>query len=52
MQSADKGLWGKLSGWFSAEIQLCVISVAVEAETMVVDDRTKVQAQSLGARLG
>lgn len=53
---------GELSGWFSAEIEPCVIGVAVEAvETVMADNLTKgehvdgkrggVQAQSLGAYL-
>ena len=50
-QAAVKGLWGELSGWFSAEIELCVIGIAVDAETVVANDLTKwehVDARSSG----
>lgn len=32
---------GELSGWFGAEIELCVVSVGVETETVLADDLTK-----------
>ncbi len=41
MQAVDKWLWGELAGWFGAEIKLCVVSMWMEAKTVVVDDLTK-----------
>ena len=38
MQAVDERLRGELGGWSSAEIQLGIISVTVEIESMMSDD--------------
>ena len=38
MQVVDEGLRGELGGWSGAEIQLGIISVTVEIESMMSDD--------------
>ena len=38
MQAVDKRLRGELGGWSSSEIDLGIISIAVEVESMMADD--------------
>ncbi len=37
VKTTDTGLWGELSGWFHAEVQLGVIGIAVESKAVVAD---------------
>ncbi|XP_033977990.1 agmatinase, mitochondrial-like [Trematomus bernacchii] len=41
VQAVDERLRGELGGWSSAEIDLGIISVAVEVESMMADDLTE-----------
>lgn len=50
MQKVHKGPWGELSGWFSAEVELGVIGIVVEAKARVADDLTKGDGEKEGSK--